>query len=276
MVRGNTGLERCKDENLLLRTDLEDAPAAISHIKIASAIECDASRDTHAFQIKRDVAGGVNGINAAVVPARNEKVAGDVEGQTRRIHDFGREGSDGALGRHFVDGNGRLLPAPVAIGDVDIALSVDRGIADRVDVCRQALAHFILKRFAGASILCDAQIRGSGLPRRFRYFNNDLFTGCRGNLARKIAEPDLRYGSSLESDPRAMDCHFAARQGRTRRDVSDNDFFHVLNAESLPKQSERCQCVEPGADIIGDHTGTARQAFQMAYRKRLHDIENPK
>src|SRR5262245_31957148 len=112
MVRSDAGFECGKYKNFFFGTDLENASAEISDIEITAAVERNAGRNAHAFEIEHSVTRGIDRIDAAVVPARYKQIACKTEGQAGRIHYLGCEGSHRTLGCDLVDRNGSLLPAP--------------------------------------------------------------------------------------------------------------------------------------------------------------------
>ncbi len=128
VIGGDGRLERGEDENLAVRADLENRAAAISDEKIADGVERDARSDAHAFHPELRTAVGRDAMDGSIVAAGNVQVALAVQSQAGGIHEFGDERFYCVIRRDFIERDRHFLPAMAAVGDVNVAFDVHRGI----------------------------------------------------------------------------------------------------------------------------------------------------
>ena len=137
MVGGDTRLQRGEDEGLPIAGDLEDGAAAVAHVEVLAGVESYAGGHAHAF--------GVNGgrslrrdtMHGSLVPRGNIQVAVGVQGQGGCIDETGEQHMHLAVWVDLENGNRGLLAARTREGDEDLALVIDGGAGDRVDVLGQ-------------------------------------------------------------------------------------------------------------------------------------------
>ena len=134
MIGGDGRLERGEDKNLAVRADLENRAAAIADEEVALGIEGEAGGDAHAFDPKLRAAVGRDAMDGAVVAAGDVEHAGLVQSQAGGIHQFGDERLHLVIGGDFVERDRHFLAALAAVGDVDIAFGVHRGVGHRMQV----------------------------------------------------------------------------------------------------------------------------------------------
>jgi hypothetical protein len=126
--------QRGENKNFAFRINFENRAAAIADVKIPGFVEGEAGGDAHAFDPLHRAAIGRNAVNSSVVAAGNEKKTVAIDGEAGGIHHFRDEGLDGVGGSDFVKGDGNFLAALAAEGDVGVALGVDRGTGNGMQV----------------------------------------------------------------------------------------------------------------------------------------------
>ena len=138
--------------------DLENGPAAIAYVQIAFAVERDAGGHPHAFSVRRHIAAFGHAIDSAVITRRDIQVAVMSEGHASGIHHLGHEGLHVVAGvdaknrdRHFLSPRSRERC-------VDIALGIDCGIGDRMQVLRDRHGYPHLARIAAVAVGCHHHV----------------------------------------------------------------------------------------------------------------------
>src|SRR5580692_3256252 len=86
MIRGERRLNSCKNKNLATWTNFEDRSAAVAHVKIFVAVECNARGNAHPFNPLLGAALRRNPVNRAVVPAGHEEIPSAVHRQPAGIY----------------------------------------------------------------------------------------------------------------------------------------------------------------------------------------------
>src|SRR6266853_4023988 len=134
MVGRDGRLERCKHENLPAGADLEYRAAAVADEQVANGIERDSGRRAHAFDPKLRTAVGCYAMHRTIVAAGNVEVTFAVQSKARLIHQLGDERLHRVIGCDLVQGDGDLLSALPAVGDVNVSLGVHRGVGNGVKI----------------------------------------------------------------------------------------------------------------------------------------------
>src|SRR3974390_338678 len=134
VVCRDAGLDGGEDENLPVAPDLEDGSAAVADVEVAVAIKSDAGGHAHAFRIGSHGAILRDAIHGAVIARRNVEAAIAANRHAGRVHHFDDEwlGNTGVV--DTVDGHWGFLAARPGECNVDVAVGVDSGVGDGVQV----------------------------------------------------------------------------------------------------------------------------------------------
>ena len=182
VVGGDGRLERSEDENLAVRADLENRAAAISDEKIADGVKRNARSDAHAFHPKLRTPVGGDAMNGSIVAAGNVQVALAVQSQPGGIHQFGDEGFYFVVRRDFIERDRHFLPAMAAVGDVNVAFDVHRGIGHGMKIVGNL----------------HAEVKGHGLAGGARGLHAHDAAGCAVRHARDqvilCGDQNARFG----------------------------------------------------------------------------------
>src|SRR5580692_5734025 len=152
VISGNAGLQSGEDENLTVRTDLENGAAAVADIKILRAVEGHTRGNAHALGIGRHGSVRSDTVNRPIVTRGNVHLSSPVKGDGSCIHQVREERLDVVVGVDLVDGDWNLLPAAARKTNVDVAFSVERRVGDRVQILGNGHCNFDLVRIAGVSV----------------------------------------------------------------------------------------------------------------------------
>ena len=88
VVGGHAGLERGKNENLLIAIDLENRAAAVAHVEISFFVERDAGGNAHTLGVDGLLAVWRRAIDRSLVAAGNIQQAVPVEGEAGGVHEI--------------------------------------------------------------------------------------------------------------------------------------------------------------------------------------------
>src|ERR1035437_6755163 len=148
-------LQHGEHEDLTVAVDLEDGPAAIADVEISGWVEGNSGRHAHAFGVRSHGTVLRHAVHRAVITRGNIETARAVEGHPGGVHHFVQEWLHVVVVVDPVDSNRDLLSARTGERDVNVALFVDRGIRDRVQVFRDGNADPYRSRIALGTIGCD-------------------------------------------------------------------------------------------------------------------------
>src|ERR1035438_10542461 len=155
MIGGHARLQHGEHEDLAVTVDLEDGSAAIADIQVSDWVEGNSGCDAHAFGVRSHGTVLRHAVHRAVITRGNIETARAVEGHPGGVHHFVQEWLHVVVVVDPVDSNRDLLSARTGERDVNVALFVDRGIRDRVQVFRDGNADPYLSRIALGTIGCD-------------------------------------------------------------------------------------------------------------------------
>src|SRR5262249_22705561 len=148
MIGRNTRFEGREDEGLAVTGNLKDRAAAIANVEIVLAIEGDASRNAHAFGVRRHRPIGCDPVDRTVLSRGNVHLSFPIKGNTVRIHQLREEGLYVIAGINLVDRDRYFLSTRSGEGDEEIAFVIQSGVRDRMKILGDRYCHFQVQGIA--------------------------------------------------------------------------------------------------------------------------------
>ena len=218
VVSRNRRFQRREDKDLTARADLENGSGAVPDVEILFFVERQSGGHAHSLGIDFDLTARADGIDRAVVAARDQQVPVPVENQAGGVDDIRNEGFYVEIQVDFEDGNRQLFTARPASGREDVAVRVDGGVGNRVQVLRDRDAYgaSIGLAFGGA-----VEQRQLALRRILRNTDHQKTAAAHDQPRVHRPEPGAGVARSVAGKARTTNFHLSALDGGAGRDAFD-------------------------------------------------------
>src|SRR5579864_1832194 len=185
VVRGNTGLQRGKDEHLLVTREFEDGALPVPDVETLLAIERDTCRHTHTLGEGCHGSVGGHPVDGAVVARGNVHLPLTVEGDGGRVHHLDHKRFHGVVGINLEDRDRDFLATGTGECNVEIAFCIQCRIGDRVEIVGNGDGDLDCLRIADVPVGRDDDWTGG---RTFWYSRYEEAVGADHDRALDLAE----------------------------------------------------------------------------------------